>query len=50
MFQKIEKYLKKNRYIKLKNLIKILLISKKQKKLQKALNNKKMFITKKYSY
>lgn len=50
IFQKIKKYLKRNRYIKLKNLIKILLVSTKQDELQNILNNKKILTIKKCSY
>lgn len=50
IFQKIKKYLKKNRYIKSKNLIKILLVRIKQDRLQNILNNKKILIIRRCSY
>lgn len=42
IFQKIKKYLKENRFIKSKDLIKVLLADRKQDRLPKILNNKKV--------
>ena len=50
MFQKIKNYSKGNRYIKLKNLMKVLLANTKQNRLQKVESNEKILTMRKRSY
>lgn len=50
IFQKNKKYFKKNRYIKSKDQIKVLLICIKQDELQKVLSNKSVLTIRRCSY